>query len=1150
MDGADAPPDAGAGDGFDPSALPVLPSVTAPPVEEWPLRDKRSLWDRLKILIGLVALWWILVWATLTNNPLEPLRVALSHELQTLLWLEVLIGLEAVRQLHYLISEHSRRWNHFWSEKVFNQRNFIQRRTNDWTRYRVGRAARVVIVLAVLAVILAAFYHTSPAVSLFQVPVALYNALPFIFQIAFAFFFVILQFVGLFWFLSKGGVDVHYPGDVKTRFTDVWGQDAVVERVKENLIFLRNPDQIESKGGYVPGGILLHGPPGTGKGQPVSALVMTPTGPRRMGDLLPGDDVIGSDGRATRITEVHLLGDRDLYRVIFSDDSSLLVTEDHLWQVTSRYGGTAIRSTAWLMEKGLVESDGHIRYRIPIVRPVDFIKRDLPLHPYLLGALLGDGTFQHHLGFSGSDRHVISRVRRLLPAGDALSRRSRHDWSIIGGATKVVIKELELWDHHSHEKFLPDDYLWSSLEDRIELMRGLMDTDGTIDARSGSTSLHTTSQQLASDFRRLIESLGGTLSRGSVVSKKCTHNGEQRRGRPVHVITFVLPNDINPFSLPRKRKLVRPRTKYTPLRLMVSIERAGREESRCLRVASDDHLYVTEHFIVTHNTLLAEAVAGETNNPFVFVDPGAFTNMFMGVGILKVKGLFRKLRKLALRYGGVVVFFDEADSLGNRGALTPGGVLGPGGVRNSCRGSEWIAESLHEIAATERRLSPAEEPPVQRHRMMMGGMMGGGGMGTLQSLLSEMQGLTKPRGFVNRYVRRALGMRPKPPPKYRILIIMATNMPQALDEALLRPGRIDRIYKMGYPSKAGRIRTYQGYFDKVHNSLSEEQIERLATMTPYATGATIKDLVNESLINAIRSGRDVIEWGDVVKAKQLKELGPPEDVEYIERERHAVAVHEACHAVVASRNIREWAIDLATIEKGETYLGMVMRVRAEDTFTHWKSDHEAAIMVSLASLAGERYFFGGDSASGVSADLSNATRVATFMEGYWGMGSTITSHEVSREVGLGGGGGGGGRSGKDDETKELFSSLGDRIESNLERLFDQTHALIETNRFEILGVAHALETRKTITGEDVVAIVNGTKGPFVDGRLYALPHIRESLETYHDAVLKAHKERRQVEIRLPVLPDSLEAELEVSGNGAKQPGAEVSTALPTDDQGD
>ena len=208
-------------------------------------------------------------------------------------------------------------------------------------------------------------------------------------------------------------------------------------------------------------------------------------------------------------------------------------------------------------------------------------------------------------------------------------------------------------------------------------------------------------------------------------------------------------------------------------------------------------------------------------------------------------------------------------------------------------------------------------------------------------------------------------------------------------------------------------------------------------------------------------------------------------------------------------------IDLATIEKGSTYLGMVKHVRAEDTFTRWKSDYEADIMVSLASLAGERMFFAGDSASGVSSDLSNATRIATFMEGYWGMGRTITSHEVSKESGVGSGGAG---RGKDDETKAMFSSLGDRIENNLERLLSQTEHLLKENRYQILAVAHALETRKTITGEDVIAIVNGTPGPFVDGRAYTTPEFRAALDEYHEAVVAAHRDRRGVEIHLPDFP--------------------------------
>ena len=122
----------------------------------------------------------------------------------------------------------------------------------------------------------------------------------------------------------------------------------------------------------------------------------------------------------------------------------------------------------------------------------------------------------------------------------------------------------------------------------------------------------------------------------------------------------------------------------------------------------------------------------------------------------------------------------------------------------------------------------------------------------------------------------------------------------------------------------------------------------------------------------------MITWPDVIKAKQLKELGPPEDVEYIERERHAVAVHEACHALVAF-------------------------------LTRWRSEYETDILVSLASLAGERMFFDRDSSSGVSGDLESATTVASYMEGFWGMGTTVSSYSTAKrlEVGSPGGGRGG-----------------------------------------------------------------------------------------------------------------------------------------------
>src|SRR6266581_1188830 len=163
----------------------------------------------------------------------------------------------------------------------------------------------------------------------------------------------------------------------------------------------------------------------------------------------------------------------------------------------------------------------------------------------------------------------------------------------------------------------------------------------------------------------------------------------------------------------------------------------------------------------TGKTLMAEAVAGETGKPYVFVDPGAFINMFFGVGILKVKSLFRRLRRLAVRYGGVIVFFDEADALGNRGGGVGqgGGVgYGPVGTSDACHGFSYLSQNAQSalLADSLRSKATADPRTPTRHRQIIPGMGGGngGGMGTLQALLTELSGLKKPRGFFNRVVRR------------------------------------------------------------------------------------------------------------------------------------------------------------------------------------------------------------------------------------------------------------------------------------------------------------------------------------------------------------------------------------------------------------
>jgi cell division protease FtsH len=414
----------------------------------------------------------------------------------------------------------------------------------------------------------------------------------------------------------------------------------------------------------------------------------------------------------------------------------------------------------------------------------------------------------------------------------------------------------------------------------------------------------------------------------------------------------------------------------------------------------------------------------------------------------------------------------------------------------------------------QEHLATTGEPEKPRRRgFIMGGMgAGGGDTMALQALLAEMSGLKKPRGFLNRFVRRLLGMRPKPPPKYRMLIMMATNMPSSLDQALLRPGRIDRIYKVGYPSKEGRTRTFNGYLSKVKHELTEEQVEKLAVISPYATGATIKDTVNEALVYAIRDGRDTITWPDVLKAKHHKEHGLPDDTEYIDRERHAVAIHEACHAIAFYRLDKAAAIDVATIERRGDVGGFVAPIPLEDQFFTWKSERENDIMISLASLAGERLFFDGDNSAGVGGDLRQATTVAMQMEAFSGMGSTVASHSVTKAVAAQ-------QLGQSVETgtdrQWLETPFGERVETRLDDLLRRVAKLLTADRIWVLALAHAMEHRKTISGEDVEAIMTGTVGPTIDGRLYHDRKIQGELEDYHRAALVAHKEVSKPKIPFP-----------------------------------
>ena len=232
--------------------------------EDRATRAPMQLWDRVKLLVFLSLAFLALGWAAMSDNPLLPFSEALRQTERGAWWLIALAGLELVRQIHYLMAEHDVAW-HQRSQRMVQVKDRRLGRVGDWNRYRMKRLFRWVLIVVVLALVLGKLTHTAPILAVFQFPGKLVAALPMVFQVALIMLVAVGQFAAIFWFLSKGGVETYYPDDVKTRFSDVWGQDAVRDRVTEALVFLEDPEAIEGRGGYVPGGILLWGPPGTGK---------------------------------------------------------------------------------------------------------------------------------------------------------------------------------------------------------------------------------------------------------------------------------------------------------------------------------------------------------------------------------------------------------------------------------------------------------------------------------------------------------------------------------------------------------------------------------------------------------------------------------------------------------------------------------------------------------------------------------------------------------------------------------------------------------------------------------------------------------------------------------------------------------------------
>lgn len=348
---------------------------------------------------------------------------------------------------------------------------------------------------------------------------------------------------------------------------------------------------------------------GPGKGHPKSLMIPTPDGLRQWGHLNPGDSIFAEDGSVTQVKRRHELGVSKLFRVSFDDGSSTLVTGGHLWKVrgaTERRKGIpwVVIDTKEIIKRGVRVKNGRWagrQWEIPQQGRAQFPRGDQALDPYLCGIWLGDGS-----------RKEPSYCKPYVEVEHEINRRGYQTTRRKDGKQVYVHKsrdqfeEIECFSAYSYDRFIPDNYKFASVQQRTDLLCGLMDADGSI-GKEGSMEFASTSKRLADDVVWIVRSLGGVgfIKDGIKQAWYTAEDGEKVICRDCYRVTVSLP--FNPFRIPHKADRWKDpfRSKSTSrylTRYIDGIESAGEEDAMCIEVTHLSKCYVANDFIVTHNT--------------------------------------------------------------------------------------------------------------------------------------------------------------------------------------------------------------------------------------------------------------------------------------------------------------------------------------------------------------------------------------------------------------------------------------------------------------------------------------------------------------------------------------------------------------------
>jgi len=368
--------------------------------------------------------------------------------------------------------------------------------------------------------------------------------------------------------------------------------------------------------------ILQLGSAGTGKAQPNDRLVKTPDGWLPIGEIEIGQELTMPDGSVSLVDGIFPQGEKLVYRVEFEDGRETECCSEHLWKVQHSRWKNAFKVISMGEIKEKIEKTKHMAsyrpFRIPLVLPEEKnnLKKEVLIDPYVMGMYLGDGSSRGGcFKITTADADIRNILEDRIVDGYKLSvcsdnityafvrevndKKINHNY-YVDSLSNYGINGLRSW-----EKYIPVDYIDGlDKEQKLELIRGLMDSDGEVDS-NGSVYYHTTSEKLRIGFIEVLRSLGG-IAYTKERYTKYDYLGEKRIGRKSYRVRvrFTEPKEL--FNLPRKRDQVSENSQYSKCNLAIeSIKDVGIKECTCISVNHPDHLYITDDYIVTHNTFTA-----------------------------------------------------------------------------------------------------------------------------------------------------------------------------------------------------------------------------------------------------------------------------------------------------------------------------------------------------------------------------------------------------------------------------------------------------------------------------------------------------------------------------------------------------------------